>query len=112
MLTRTGSGRNGTMTPSGVSQVFERAASVGLPGLHPQRFRHVLAAWWLAAGGTEGDLMRLAGWKSRSMADRSAKAVAERPRPPAPGWASVTESGTPVQDRRRRDTCSMRAVAA
>jgi hypothetical protein len=32
------------------------------------------------------------------------------PGPPAPGWAPVTESGTPVKDRRRRDSCSMRAV--
>jgi len=67
------------MTRSGVLRVvFERAALVGLPGLHPHQLRHALAAWWLAAGGTEGDLMRLAGWKSRSMVDRSAKAAAEQ----------------------------------
>ena len=35
-------------------------------------------ASWLAAGGTEGDLMRLAGWKSRSMVDRYVKATAEQ----------------------------------
>jgi hypothetical protein len=34
------------------------------------------------------------------------------PAPPAPGWASVTESRTPVKDRRRRDACSMRAVGS
>jgi integrase len=72
-------GRNGAMTPSGVFQVVsERGASVGLPGLHPHQLRHSFAASWLAAGGTEGDLMRLAGWKSRSMVDRYAKATAEQ----------------------------------
>ena len=72
-------GRNGAMTPSGVFQVVaDRGASVGLPGLHPHQLRHSFAASWLAAGGTEGDLMRLAGWKSRSMVDRYAKATAEQ----------------------------------
>jgi len=55
--------------------------------------------------------MRLAGWKSRFMVDRSAKAAAEQRFRAARAWlASVTESGTPVKDRRRRDACSMRAV--
>lgn len=56
--------------------------------------------------------MRPAGWKSRSMADRSAKATAEqRARAAHARLGSVTESGTPVKDRRRRDTRSMRAMA-
>jgi integrase len=72
-------GRNGAMTASGVFQVVaDRGALVGLPGLHPHQLRHSFAASWLAAGGTEGDLMRLAGWKSRSMVDRYAKATAEQ----------------------------------
>jgi integrase len=71
-------GRSGAMSPSGVFQVVsERGASVGLR-LHPHQLRHSFAASWLAAGGTEGDLMRLAGWKSRSMVDRYAKATAEQ----------------------------------
>jgi integrase len=72
-------GRNGAMTASGVFQVVaDRGALVGLPGLHPHQLRHSFAASWLAAGGTEGDLMRLVGWKSRSMVDRYAKATAEQ----------------------------------
>jgi integrase len=65
--------------PSRVFQVVaDRGASVGLPGLHPHQLRHSFAASWLAAGGTEGDLMRLAGWKSRTMVDRYAEATAEQ----------------------------------
>jgi len=57
--------------------------------------------------------MRLFGWKSRSMVDRSAEATAEeRSAPPTPGWASVTESRTPLKYRRRRDAYSMRAVGS
>jgi hypothetical protein len=36
---------------------------------------------WLAAGGNETDLMRITGWKSRSMVDRYARSAgAERAR--------------------------------
>ena len=56
------------MTASGVFQVVaERGAAVGLSGLHPHQPRHSFASSWLDAGGAEGDLMRLAGWKTRSM---------------------------------------------
>ena len=33
-------------------------------------FRHTFAHDWLEGGGAEGDLMRLMGWKDRSMLDR------------------------------------------
>jgi len=52
-----------------------------------------MVAWWLAAGGTEGDLMRLAGWKSRSMSIGPPTPLpSNEPAPPTPGWASATVS--------------------
>ena len=38
--------------------------------------RHTAAHRWLAAGGTEGGLMAVAGWSSREMLDRYARATA------------------------------------
>jgi site-specific recombinase XerC len=59
-------GRAGAMTASGLFQVVAaRGAAAGLPRLHPHQFRHSFADSWLSAGGNEGDLMRLAGWRSR-----------------------------------------------
>lgn len=72
-----GEGNRGAMTESGITQVIRRRGrQAGIEGLHPHQFRHTFAAQWLAAGGTEGDLMKLAGWQRREMLDRYGSAVA------------------------------------
>ncbi len=75
-------GLKGPMTGSGVYQtVDERSRQAGIEHLHPHRFRHTFAHQWLAEGGQEGDLMRLAGWQSRSMLQKyGASAADERAR--------------------------------
>ncbi len=73
-------GKRGRLTDTGLAQVLRRrGAAAGIPKLHPHLFRHTFAHQWLADGGTEGDLMRLAGWKSREMLSRyGASAAHER----------------------------------
>ncbi len=73
-------GRRGALTGSGIAQmVKERGAAAGIPGLHPHQLRHSFAHAWLAEGGGESDLMRLAGWRSPQMLQRyGASAATER----------------------------------
>jgi integrase/recombinase XerD len=55
----------------------ERAAAAGLTGFHPHVLRHTAASRWLAAGGSEGGLMAVAGWSRRDTIDRYTRATSE-----------------------------------
>lgn len=73
-------GLKGRLTTNGIAQMLRRrGALAGVDHLNPHRFRHSFAHLYLAGGGQEGDLMRLAGWSSRTMLMRyGASAAAER----------------------------------
>ncbi len=74
-------GKKGRLGDSGISQMLRRRASQAGLARHvrPHQFRHTFAHSWLAGGGNESDLMRIAGWKARSMVDRyGASAGVER----------------------------------
>jgi integrase len=53
-----------------------RAEVAGIKDFHPHLMRHTAASRWLAAGGSEGGLMAVAGWATRDMIDRYARATA------------------------------------
>jgi integrase len=67
-------GTRGPPTGSGVYRMIKLRAEQARydPTAYPHMFRHTFAHDWLLGGGEEGDLMRLMGWKDRSMLGRYA----------------------------------------
>jgi site-specific recombinase XerD len=67
-------GRKGPLGATGLAELVRaRGRQAGLAGrLYPHLFRHTYAHLAQAGGMSEGDLMAIAGWKSRAMLSRYA----------------------------------------
>ncbi len=71
-------GLRGPLQNSAIAQILNRRArQAGTERIHPHQFRHTFAHRWLAEGGGEGDLQRLAGWQSPQMLQRYGASAAD-----------------------------------
>jgi len=70
-------GAKGRLGATGVAQLLRRRCEeAGVGHINPHRFRHTWAHTFRAEGGSEGDLMYLAGWSSTAMAHRYGRSAA------------------------------------
>jgi len=70
-------GSKGRLRASGIAQVLaRRCTAAGIARINPHAFRHTWAHLFRSQGGSEGDLMNLAGWKSPAMAHRYGRSAA------------------------------------
>jgi site-specific recombinase XerD len=64
-------GFRGPLSGDGIMQMLQRRGEqAGIGPVHPHQLRHTFAHRWQAAGESESDLMRLAGWRSPAMLSR------------------------------------------
>jgi len=64
-------GERGPLTAPGIRQALQaRARRAGIAHFHPHMLRHGFADAWLRAGGSEGDLQRIGGWRSSAVMRR------------------------------------------
>ena len=69
--------RRGHLGASGMRQLIHRRAKKAGLRIHPHLFRHTFSHLWLISGGSETDLMRITGWRSRTMVQRYAASAGE-----------------------------------
>jgi integrase len=66
------------MTTSGVTQMLERRATLaGIDDINPHMFRHAAASYAMEHGLGDDAVMRLFGWRTRTMSNRYGAAVAD-----------------------------------
>jgi integrase/recombinase XerC len=71
-----GDRNRGPLTAWAVKAVLSRRAKqAGIGAIHPHALRHSWASHFRQAGGEEGDLMVMGGWRSRAMLDRYGRAA-------------------------------------
>jgi site-specific recombinase XerD len=71
-------GRKGPLHFVSVSRIVAlRGQEAGIEGLHPHVFRHTFAHRWRNEGGGDDELMRLVGWRSRTMLHRYGSSMAD-----------------------------------